>query len=76
MEIAIFPCLATRKSLLYVCQSGGTPERRKEMKNIEIKDKLRRELQGNGGDLMKRYAVCAFLGALLWLPILGGALHA
>lgn len=26
---------------------------------------------------MKRYAVCAFLGALLWFPIiLGGVLHA
>ena len=26
--------------------------------------------------MMKRYAVCAFLGALLWLPILGGVLYA
>ena len=26
--------------------------------------------------IVKRYAVCAFLGALLWIPILGGVLYA
>lgn len=72
-------------------QSGGTPERRKEMKSIEIKDQLRHRLALELTDrqmadadkeyaavkgTMKRYAVCAFLGALLWLPILGGVLHA
>lgn len=40
-------------------------------------DRFGGKLPGNGGDLMKRYAVCAFLGALLWFPIiLGGVIYA
>lgn len=61
------------------------------MKAIEIKDQLRHrlaleltdrqmaeadELYAAVKGAMKHYAVCAFLGALLWLPILGGVLYA